>query len=161
MSASVAVQVRESRADEEALLAEHFYRMWRDNEVAAEHIHEDWMARVLKFIAAARRDLAYRAFVVEGADGVVVGSAGCQLFAGLYPDILQPAQRRYGYLWGVYVEPEHRRQGIARRLTQATTDYLASIGCTHAVLHASPPGRPVYAALGFEATNEMRLKLGE
>jgi len=27
--------------------------------------------------------------------------------------------------------------------------YLRSMGCTHAVLNASPSGRPVYSSLGF------------
>jgi len=30
----------------------------------------------------------------------------------------------------------------------------------HVTLHASDKGRPLYESLGFEATNEMRLKLG-
>jgi ribosomal protein S18 acetylase RimI-like enzyme len=114
---------------------------------------------VLAFLGAARRDLRYRAFVAELEDGRVIGSAGCQLFAGLYPDILEPAQRRYGYIWGVYVEPDQRRGGIGRRLTEAATAYLTSIGCTHALLHAAPSGHSVYAGLGFEPTNEMRLPL--
>lgn len=159
MTTSAGASIRESRPDEDRLLAEHFYRMWRDNDVAAERIRPDWEPRVLAFLASARRDLGYRAFVSELPSGERVGSAGCQLFAGLYPDILQPEQRRYGYVWGVYVEPAHRRRGHARRLTQATTARLAALGCTHALLHASPPGLPVYRELGFEPTNELRLGL--
>jgi hypothetical protein len=34
--------------------------------------------------------------------------------------------------------------------------YLQEIGCTRLILHASPGGQPVYAALGFGPTNEMR-----
>ena len=30
----------------------------------------------------------------------------------------------------------------------------------HVTLHASDKGRPLYESLGFEPTNEMRLKLG-
>jgi hypothetical protein len=32
-------------------------------------------------------------------------------------------------------------------------------GFTHIYLHASKDGRPLYEALGFEPTNEMRLSL--
>jgi len=151
--------IRESRPDEDAVVASHFYRMWLDNGVAPGRIRTDWESRTLAFVAAARRDLRYRAFVAEVDGSGIVGSAGCQIFAGLYPDVLEPVQRQYGYLWGVYVEPALRRAGIASRLTQAATAYLKEIGCTHVVLHASPPGRPVYAGLGFEPTNEMRLEL--
>jgi GNAT superfamily N-acetyltransferase len=156
---SASTRVRESRPDEDRLIARHFHAMWRDNDVPAERIRVDWEGRVVAYLAEARRTLRYRAFVAESDAAGVVGSAGCQIFAGLYPDILEPSQRLYGYVWGVYVEPDHRRLGIARRLTQAATACLASLGCSHALLHASPSGRPVYAGLGFQPTNEMRLRL--
>ena len=130
---------------EDALLADHFRRMWLDNGVAADQIRGDWEDRVGAFIAAARRDLGYRAYVAEGEGARVVGSAGCQLFAAS-ADVLVPEQRRCGYIWGVYVEPDHRRRGVARALTRAALAGLTALGCTHALLHASPPGRPVYGA---------------
>ncbi len=157
---SAPTHVREGHPEEDGLVAQHFYRMWRDNDVAADCISADWESRVLAFLGNARRELGYRAFVAESDDGRVVGSAGCQRFAGLYPDVLEPTYRRYGYLWGVYVEPDHRRQGVAHRLTHAATDYLTSIGCTRVLLHASPLGRSVYADLGFQPSNEMRRDLG-
>jgi uncharacterized protein (DUF952 family)/ribosomal protein S18 acetylase RimI-like enzyme len=152
-------RIRETRPEDDRLIARHFYRMWRDNDVAPERLRADWEARVVAFVAAARRDSAYRGFIAELEGIGIVGSTSCQLFTGLYPDVLEPAHRLYGYLWGVYVEPDHRRRGIARDLTQAALDYLRSIGCSQVRLHASPAGRPVYAELGFEATNEMRLAL--
>lgn len=155
----VAFRVRQSRPNEDRLLARHFYRMWRDNGVPEEKLAGDWERRVLDFVEAARGAYRYCAFVAEQDGAGILGSAGCQIFGGLYPDILDPAVRRYGYLWGVYVEPNHRRRGIARLLTQTAIAHLTAIGCTHALLHASPPGRPVYEGLGFEPTNEMRLGL--
>ncbi len=154
-------RVREGRPEEDHLIAAHFSAMWRDNGIAPDRIYGDSERRVLAFVAAARKDLAYRAFVAEHEDGRVIGSASCQLFAGLYPDVLEPAQRRYGYIWGVYVEPQERRRGTARRLTEAATACLRAIGCTHVLLHASPSGRRVYAGLGFEPTNEMRLSVAK
>jgi ribosomal protein S18 acetylase RimI-like enzyme len=88
-----------------------------------------------------------------------VGSAGSQLFAGLYPVPFQPSYRKIGYIWGVYVEPDYRHQGIGRSLTQMNLDYLKTIGCTRAVLHASPLGRSVYEQLGFQPNNEMLIEL--
>jgi len=55
------------------------------------------------------------AFLAE-INGTVVGSASCQLFAGIYPHVLADAHRKYGYIWGVYVELSHRGQGIAKQL---------------------------------------------
>ena len=91
--------------------------------------------------------------------GEVVGSAACQVFAGLYPSVFQGDKRKYGYIWGVYVAPTARGQGVAKALTHACTDYLRIIGCTRALLHASPQGESVYKSLGFETSNEMRLEL--
>ncbi|MBW4648323.1 MAG: GNAT family N-acetyltransferase [Kastovskya adunca ATA6-11-RM4] len=143
---------------EDSLIAEHFYQMWRDNDVPADSICSDWHEITLQFIENARRELGYKAFVAE-VDGVAIASVSCQLFAGLYPHILQEEYRKYGYIWGVYVESPYRNQGIAKKLTCLASDYLKSLGCTRVVLHASPPGKPVYSRLGFIAGNEMHLDL--
>jgi ribosomal protein S18 acetylase RimI-like enzyme len=153
--------VRDGRPDDDALIAEHFRQMWKDNGIAEAQICGGWAAKVLEFVSSARQALQYRAFVAELGSGHILGSASCQLFAGLYPNVLEVEQRKYGYVWGVYVLPECRRRGIARALTEAALDHLRGIQCTHALLHASPSGRPVYAALGFQASNEMRLDLSQ
>jgi GNAT superfamily N-acetyltransferase len=59
----------------------------------------------------------------------------------------------------MYVEPEFRRQGIARRLMQTMIDWCRKEGFVNVSLHASKSGRPLYESLGFEPTTEMRLKL--
>ena len=89
----------------------------------------------------------------------VIGSTSCQLFAGLYPMFLKPDFRQYGYIWNVYVESDYRRQGIATKLTKKAINYLHSLNCTHAILHASPQGKSVYEGLGFVPKNEMILEL--
>lgn len=152
------LHIREALLAEDTLIAEHFYKMWRDNDVSANFFESNWRKITLEFIDRARQELSYQAFVAE-LDGRVVGSIGCQLFAGLYPLILTPEYRKYGYIWGVYVEPNYRRQGIAKQLTNKAIEYLKSKDCTRAILHASPSGKPVYSALGFLPTNEMGLNL--
>jgi ribosomal protein S18 acetylase RimI-like enzyme len=132
--------------------------LWRDNDVPTYSIQSDWLDITLQFIERARRELSYKAFVAE-VDGRVVGSASCQLFAGLYPHVLAEQYRKYGYIWGVYVEPAYRGQGLAKKLTLQAIDYLKSLGCTRVILHASPLGKPVYSSLGFSQSNEMRLDL--
>ncbi len=152
------IKIREASKHEDFLIARHFYQLWRDNDVPPQSIQDDWLEITLQFIERARQELGYKAFLAE-IDGEVVGSAGCQLFAGLYPHALADEYRKYGYIWGVYVEPPFRGQGIAKRLTAMTVDYLKSLGCTQAILHASPLGKPVYSSLGFSQSNEMRLNL--
>ena len=59
----------------------------------------------------------------------------------------------------VYVEPEQRRLGLARRLMEAVIDWSREAGIERVVLHASPYGRHLYDSMGFITTNEMRLLL--
>lgn len=152
------INLRETYPHEDALIAEHFYHLWRDNDVPDSSIEPNWCDITIQFIDRARQELSYKAFAIE-VDGVVVGSTSCQLFAGLYPQILAEEYRKYGYIWGVYVETPYRGRGFGKQLTKMAIDYLKSLGCTRAILHASPSGKPVYTSLGFAAGNEMRLDL--
>ena len=143
---------------EDSLIAQHFYQLWLDNNVNPDFIDDDWLQTTLKFIAQARQELSFQAFMGK-IDNNIVGSVSCQIFAGLYPSPFKPSFRKYGYIWNVYVESAYRRQGIGSQLTNTAIDYLRSLDCTHAILHASPHGKPVYEKLGFTSKNEMILEL--
>lgn len=158
MEAPAAITFRPSTSSEDAVIAQHFYGMWCDLGIPADSIQPNWLDIALNFITTARQTLEYQAFVAE-AEGAIVGSAGGQRFSGLYPLILTPQNRQYGYIWGVYVEPAYRRQGIATRLTQLVVDQLKTMGCTKAVLNAAPQARSLYASLGFCQGNLMELYL--
>ena len=158
MPTQFTVDIRVATPTEDTVIAAHFYQMWRDNSVPIGAITPDWQSKIQQYLDEARRSLGYQAFVAQVNDQIV-GSVGCQRFAGLYPNILKASYRQDGYIWGVYVEPDFRSQGIATRLTDQALAYLHSIECTHAVLNASPSGRPVYSRLGFADSNVMRRSL--
>ena len=158
MAVPASLLFRPSVPKEDAAIAEHFYRMWRDLGVDENDIQLDWLTVGLEFIDQARRTLGYQAFVAE-AEGNIVGSVSGQWFAGLYPPVLSPIHRQYGYIWGVYVEPAYRNQGVATRLTQLMVEYLQGIGCTKVVLNAAPKARSLYQKLGFSESNLMELNL--
>lgn len=158
MQTELEIEIREASIEEDAQIARHFYQLWRDNDVPAASIKSDWQETILQFINRARQDLFYKAFVAE-INSTVVGSVGCQLFAGLYPLALTQDYRKYGYIWGVYVEPPYRKRGIAKQLTSQAIAHLKSLNCTRVILHASPFGQPVYSSLGFSESNEMQLDL--
>ena len=61
----------------------------------------------------------------------------------------------------VFTEPEHRGQGLARRLVEEALAHCRSHDIPTALLHASDAGRPLYETLGFTQTTEMRLRLVE
>jgi GNAT superfamily N-acetyltransferase len=64
-----------------------------------------------------------------------------------------------GYINGVYVTPDRRRQGIARELMLAALAWLRERGCVAARLRASDEGRALYTTLGFKPGVEMELPL--
>jgi ribosomal protein S18 acetylase RimI-like enzyme len=143
---------------EDFIVAQHFYQLWLDNNVAADAIKDDWVETTLEFMTKARQELLFQAFVGK-IDAEIVGSVSCQIFAGLYPFPFKPDYRKYGYIWNVFVESSHRRQGIGSQLTEKAVDYLRSLDCSHAILHASPHGKPLYEKLGFVPKNELVLEL--
>ena len=152
------IKIRETTPKEDSIIAEHFYKMWLDIDTPDIFIKPNHRDMTLYFIKQARQNLFYKGFVAE-VDNLIVGSASCQLFTGLYSLILEEKYRKYGYIWGVYVETSHRRKGIAKQLTNATIEHLKSINCTKAILNASPAGKPVYEKLGFSPSNAMQLDL--
>ena len=62
------------------------------------------------------------------------------------------------YIFNMYTEPLHRRKGLARALMNAMLKWCHEHAISTVTLQASNEGRPLYESLGFEATNEMRLK---
>lgn len=63
------------------------------------------------------------------------------------------------YIFNVYTELEHRRQGLARQLIQALLEEAKLRGIRSVSLHATEAGKNLYSELGFETSNEMRLLL--
>lgn len=94
-----------------------------------------------------------------GDPALVVAGAGVQLRSLLpRPDphghLLLAGQE--GLILNVYVTPTWRRRGVARRLMLEILAWAPTAGVGRLVLHASTDGRPLYQALGFRDTNEMR-----
>ncbi len=63
MQTELNIAIREASQNEDLLIAQHFYQMWRDNDVADESIRFDWLETTLQFINNARQDLFYQAFI--------------------------------------------------------------------------------------------------
>jgi len=101
----------------------------------------------------------YLGWLAVGDTGQVVAGAGMWLNEW-FPSPLTVGTRR-GYILNVFTEPEHRGQGLAKRLVEAALAYCRAHDIPTAVLHASDAGRPIYESIGFTQTNEMRLKLVE
>ncbi len=152
------INIRTANPQESSIIAKHIYVMWQDIGVPKESIQSNWLEITKEYIEPARQQLFYQAFIAD-LNNTIVGSSSCQILPDLYPNILKPEYRKQGYIWGVYVEPDYRRQGIAKKLMGEAIAYLKSIGCTQVILHASPQGKLLYPHLGFYENNEMRLDL--
>jgi GNAT superfamily N-acetyltransferase len=90
-------------------------------------------------------------------DGRIIAGAGV-IVARWLPMPDEPALARATVL-NVYTEPAFRNRGLARRLMHTVIDWCRAQGLASVQLHASDAGRPLYEALGFKATNEMRRSL--
>jgi GNAT superfamily N-acetyltransferase len=66
---------------------------------------------------------------------------------------------RRAWILNIYVDPAYRRQGLARKVVEALIDWCRTNEFQSVALHASEDGRSLYEKLGFQPTNEMRLRL--
>jgi ribosomal protein S18 acetylase RimI-like enzyme len=102
-------------------------------------------------------DGSYFGFIAEEGSAPV---AGVGLMAIDWPPNLRdPHASRRGYVLNMYVEPSHRRQGLARKLMERAEEEFRARGIGYAILHASESGRPLYESTGWAQTNEMGKKL--
>jgi GNAT superfamily N-acetyltransferase len=153
--------IRPATVDDADVIAWHRAAMFRDmGDIAAEDV-EPLLRATAAWVRGAMPAGDYVAWMATPSDEPrrVIGGVGMQLRA-LIPRP-RPAGRglldgRQGLIVNVFVEREYRRQGVARALTEAALDWGREASLVSIVLHASPAGRPLYEALGFVATNEMR-----
>jgi GNAT superfamily N-acetyltransferase len=138
------------------LVCRHRETMFRESGRPAEAIatmvpaFRDWLAPRLA-------DGRYFGFVAEQA-GVTVGGIGL-MEIDWPPHPFHPTEGRRGYVLNVFVEPGHRRQGLARHLMTAAEREFDRRGLSYAILHATEAGRPLYEAMGWEPTAEMAKRL--
>jgi GNAT superfamily N-acetyltransferase len=100
----------------------------------------------------------YLAWFAVSADGVIAAGLGLWLM-DWPPHMIGPGAPR-GNILNVYTEPHSRRLGLARLLMQTALAWCRDNGVRAVILHSSDEGRRLYESLGFESTNEMRLKVG-
>ena len=96
----------------------------------------------------------YLGWFAVAEDGAIAAGAGFWLM-DWPPHMIGGASRR-GNILNVYTDPEYRRQGLARRLTETAIEWCRAHAIATVILHASEEGSELYRSLGFEPTNEMR-----
>lgn len=100
---------------------------------------------------------SFHAWLAETPEGVAIGG-GAVVVTAHPPSAHEPYPRR-AHILNVYVEPSHRRRGVAQLVMDAILEWCRSEGFSRVTLNASQQGRPLYERLGFRPTNHLRLKL--
>ena len=91
----------------------------------------------------------FTGFVAEK-DDKIVGTSAIAFY-----DILPAAlymNGKLGYISNVFVFPEYRKQGIAKKLFELAVNEGFDRNCSKLTLHASKDGEPVYKKFGFVKT---------
>jgi GNAT superfamily N-acetyltransferase len=149
--------IREATPADLEIILHHRHRMFVDMgyaddaamTIAQQHSHS--------YFARALNAGTYRGWLAVDASGRVIGGGGIVLSE-------KPSHPRHPSLLradilNVFTEPEHRRRGVARLLVETMIAWCRESGFPWITLHASRDGRPLYEALGFKPSAEMRLDL--
>ncbi|MHB8635914.1 MAG: GNAT family N-acetyltransferase [Fimbriimonadaceae bacterium] len=155
------VHVRLATVADAPVLAHHRSAMFQDMGLLPEGVAEQLRDASIGFFREALAGGKWFAWIAEVGDAVA-GGAVLHL-DGMPPrngpgGVFIPSQPQ-GLIMNVYVEPDHRRSGIASLLMAAVLDFARAKGAASVTLHASPKGRLLYEKLGFTPTHEMRLFL--
>jgi len=110
-----------------------------------------------RYFTQALRDDTYKGWLAVDEGGEVVGGGGIVLAP--WPGFPGESLAQRAWILNMYTEPHARRQGVAKRLLEVMIEWCRGKGLSTVSLHASDQGRPIYESIGFQPTNEMRLKL--
>jgi GNAT superfamily N-acetyltransferase len=157
MTATITIREAEPRDLEKIL--HHRRSMFRDmGEGTVEEL--DRMVEVAQpWLKKALADGSYRHWLAIDGAGRVAGGGGV-LLSPWPANPHEPCVER-AVILNVYTEPEFRRQRVARQVMELILAWIKARGLSSVNLHASAEGRSLYESLGFEPTNEMRLRFGE
>jgi GNAT superfamily N-acetyltransferase len=151
----MAFTARPVTAHDLKLICDHRERMFAESGRTREALQpmtaafEQWLAPRLK-------DGSYFGWMLEDA-GVVIAGVGMMVI-DWPPHPSHPADHRRAYILNVFVEPEHRRKGLAKRLMALAEATARELGVCYAILHSTRQGRPLYESLGWGPTSEMAIR---
>jgi GNAT superfamily N-acetyltransferase len=138
-------------------LVRHRELMFREMGIPA--VFDEMAVTVDRWLRTALPSQTYLGWVAVAVDGEIAAGGG--LIVIPWPPGPISMDPRCGFVFNIYTEPAHRRQGLARRLVEAMHDWCRAEGIERVVLNASTSGRPLYESMGYVATDEpmMRLRL--
>ena len=146
------IEVRAATAADLPVLADFRTRMFVEMGYGPEDLEGVGQAQ-LAYFTAAMAEGRLRGWIAEEG-GRVVGSVELDVRRVAPGPVTR--QGSLPYVYGLFVEPECRRRGVARGLMETAYAWVDEQGYEAVALHATRAGRPLYEGLGFEPTSEMR-----
>ena len=147
--------IRGATPEDAPALAEAWHAMLKEAELLLPRVDPEWPGIVAAAFAEGMRQGHGLWFVAE-ADGRIVATAAA--FLAQTPAALALTGRS-ATIAGVYTQPEYRRRGLARALTERVIEACRERECTTIRLRAAPMAQSLYTSLGFVPGDEMVLKL--
>jgi len=131
--------------------------MFRDMRIPA--AFDDMAAAMARWLRHAIPAQTYLGWIAESAESGIAAGGG--LIVIPWPPGPLSLDPRCGFIFNVYTQPSHRKQGLARRLMETMHEWCRMEGIERVVLNASTFGKPLYDTMGYVATSEpmMRFKL--
>lgn len=150
-------QIRLGTVDDLETVIEHRRAIFRE----MGHANPEWLdamaAAAMPWFEEKMRAGLYLAWFAVTPTGSIAAGAGLLLTE--WPPGITDLNTNRATLFNVYTHPAHRRQGLASQLIQGVLAWCRENQIATVTLHASNDGRPLYTALGFQPTNEMRLHM--
>lgn len=111
---------------------------------------EEWVEPKLK-------NGEYRGWFLQDGAGTAVAGAGLWIMEWVPHALDQSTQR--GNILNVYCEPQYQELGLTRRIMIEVLDYCRDMGIRSVIVNPGEAVRPLYEALGFRPTGEMKIQL--
>jgi len=156
MSQLDGISLRRATIHDAGTIANHRRLMFRDMGYSDEARLDSMMSKFLPWVEAKIASDEYLAWLAVQENEIV---AGAGLWLMDWPPHMVGSSRRRGNVLNVYTEPVFRRRGLARHLIESALEWCRENKIDVVILHATPEGRALYESLGFQASNEMRIKL--
>jgi GNAT superfamily N-acetyltransferase len=150
------IRIRKAGAGDLESILHHRRAMFEEMGECSKHL-DGIEAASADYFRGALTTGAFQGWLGETVDGEVVCGGGIAIVA--WPGFPGEKRGRRASILNMYSEPGRRSRGLAKRLVETMLAWCRAEGFGSVYLHASEFGRPLYESIGFEATNEMHLKL--
>jgi GNAT superfamily N-acetyltransferase len=152
----MAYRIRPATLADRAVLVHHRLSMFADIGVpsdagAVAERFTEWLGEMMPA-------QTYRAWLVETDDGEAVAGGGMSVLP--WPPGPRYLCGRTAFVYNLYTEPAHRRQGLARLVMETIHAWCRENGPTSILLNASTDGRALYEGLGYAVTTSPMMSFG-